>query len=581
MSCLFSRTTMFHRSALLSQRSAATLVAMSSLAVPAGAQSLLWTADGLSSGERFGLVVSKVGDVNSDGVPDVLAGAPNNDMGGSDSGAVFVLSGADGSTIMIIPGAASGDSLGFSAAGAGDVDGDGTPDIIGGARFNDTAGPNFGQAIVVSGATGLILHAFDGLSTNGRFGEAVNAAGDVNGDGFADVIVGARLDDSGGAATGRARVFSGFDGTLLYDIGGDSSADFFGRSVGAAGDVNADGFDDFLVGAPGDDNAGSSSGRVTVFSGADGTVLYALDGDFAGDSLGGKVSGLGDLNGDGFDDFIAGMTSSDFAGADLGAARVYSGIDGSTMFTVAGTTAGSEFGSAVGDAGDVNGDGILDFIVGARLDTVMGLSAGSATVFSGFDASIIHRFESTASGDQFGDTAVGMGDANGDGFDDLLVGAFGFDGAASDGGRVLVFSGMDTLGENICGPAVLNSTGLPGRLIAMGSNVAFDNDVTFLATDLPLMSNGIMVTSPDDIFIMNPGGSAGNLCIASTQIGRYAGNVLNSGTTGSVSLSVDLTQVPHPTTFQTVLAGDVRYWQYWFRDGATSNFTDAVRITFE
>ncbi len=534
----------------------------------------------MTSGDRFGLVVSKVGDINGDGVADVLAGAPNNDLGASDAGAVFALSGVDGSTLMTITGAAAGDSLGFTAAGAGDVDGDGTPDIIAGARFSDAAGPNFGQAIVVSGATGLTLYAFDGLTSNGRFGEAVNGAGDVNNDGFADVIVGARLDSSTGPASGLVHVYSGFDGSLLYGISGDSGSDFFGRSVGAAGDVNADGFDDFMVGAPGDDENGSSSGRVTVYSGFDGTVLHALDGDVSGDTLGGKVSGLGDLNADGYDDFIAGMSFSDFAGTDLGAARVYSGFDGSTIYTVAGTTPSAEFGSAVSDAGDVNGDGWLDFIVGARLDTVMGAMAGSATVFSGLDGSILHFFSSTASGDQFGDTAVGMGDANGDGFDDLLVGAFSFDGAASDAGRVFAFSGMDTIGDTICGPAVANTTGLPARLYATGSDVALLNDLTFTATDLPFASNGILLTSPDEFLIVNPGGSAGNLCIASTTIGRYAGNILNSGMSGTVSLGVDLTQVPHPTSFQTVTAGDTRYWQYWFRDGASSNFTDAVRITF-
>ena len=90
-----------------------------------------------------------------------------------------------------------------------------------------------------------------------------------------------------------------------------------------------------------------------------------------------------------------------------------------------------------------------------------------------------------------------------------------------------------------------------------------------------------MITSPDELLIVSPGGSAGILCIASLEIGRYAGNVLNSGTSGSVSLTVDLTQTPHPTTVQNVTAGDTRYWQYWFRDGGTSNFSDAIGIAFE
>ena len=549
-------------------------------AAPAAAQSLIWTADGMSSGDRFGLVVSKVGDINGDGVADVLAGAPNNDLGASNSGAVFVLSGTDGATLMAIPGAAAGDSLGFSAAGAGDVDGDGVPDIIAGARFADAAGPNFGQAIVVSGATGLTLYAFNGLTSNGRFGEAVNGAGDVNNDGFADVIVGARLDASTGISSGLAQVYSGVDGALLHSIVGEGAADFFGRSVGTAGDVNGDGHDDFIVGAPGDDNNGSLSGRISVYSGLDGTLLHGLDGDFPGDSLGGKVASVGDLNADGLDDFIAGMSSSDFAGTDLGAARVYSGLDGSTIYTVTGTTPNAEFGSAVDGAGDVNGDGSPDFIVGARLDSVMGMTAGSATVFNGLDGSILHMFQSSASGDQFGDTAIGMGDANGDGFDDLLVGAFGFDAAGSDAGRVSAFSGTDTIGDTICGPAVPNNSGLPGRIFATGSNVALANDLTLTATDLTANSNGIFITSPDEFLVVNPGGSAGNLCIASFEIGRYAGNVLNSGATGTVSLDLDLTLTPSPTALLTVSAGDVRYWQYWFRDGASSNFTDAVRISF-
>ena len=549
---------------------------------PALAQSTIWQADGQSSGERFGLAVAKVGDINGDGLVDVVAGAPNNDLGGSDAGAAFVLSGADGSTLLTIQGGSAGDSLGFSVSGAGDVDGDGTPDVIAGARFSDDAGSNFGQAVVVSGATGAILQVFDGTSSNGRFGEAVGAAGDVNADGFADVIVGARLDATSGSQLGAARVYSGFDGALLYDLAGLSSNDFFGRSVGSAGDTNGDGFDDFLVGAPGDDDSGSNSGSVFLFSGFDGTLLFQFTGDFAGDSLGGKVAGLGDINGDGFDDLVAGMIGSDFSGTDRGAARVFSGADGSTLFTFGGSSLGGEFGSAVSAAGDLDGDGIMDVLVGARLDeNALGLSAGSASVFSGATGALLLRLESDSSFDQFGDTATCGGDLNGDGFDDIVVGAFGLSGAASGGGRVLAFSGADPIGDTICGPAVSNSTGFPAHLEARGSTVALDNRLSLSVTGLPMASNGYFLTSLNELTLVMPGGSVGDLCIASNVIGRYAGNVLNSGTSGAVSMPIDLTMVPGSNTTLTVLAGETRYWQFWYRDVPASNFSDAVRITFQ
>ncbi len=552
------------------------LALASLLAAPAFSQSALWSESGAGGGDRFGLCVSSLGDVNGDGVPDVLVGAPNDDFAGSDAGAIFALSGVDGAELWRANGSSPGASMGFACAGVGDVDGDGVGDALGGARFGDTAGPNFGEATVVSGATGLVLYTFFGENTNGRFGEAVGPAGDVNGDGRADLIVGARLDDTSGATTGRARVYSGIDGAELYSIPGDHASDFFGRAVGTAGDINGDMLDDFVVCAPGDDDAGNLSGAVRVFSGADGTELRRFDGDSSGDQLGGKVALAGDINQDGVQDLIAGMTTSDFGGTDRGAARVYSGADGSTLYTFAGTSLGGEFGSAVSGAGDVNGDGWPDLSVGARLDDDMGQQVGSISLFSGFDGSLLYKAMGDGDLSQFGDTGVITPDVNGDGFADVFVGAFGDSGT----GKSFMLSGRDTIGDTICGPAVVNSSGSSARVIAEGSSVATDNDLTLTVTQLPVGQFGIFVTSLEENLILNPGGSDGHLCIASFGIGRYGSDVLQADAAGAVELGIDLSAVPLPTGTQIVMAGDTRYWQFWFRDGGSSNFSDAIAIDF-
>ena len=144
-------------------------------------------------------------------------------------------------------------------------------------------------------------------------GISVSGAGDVNGDGFADLIVGAPGADRNGTNSGSARVFSGVDGSVLYTFDGDSAREQFGDPVSGAGDVNGDGFADLIVGALFSDSNGTSSGSAQVFSGADGSVLYNLNGDSAGDFLGISVSGAGDVNGDGVADFVV---------ADVDSARV-------------------------------------------------------------------------------------------------------------------------------------------------------------------------------------------------------------------------------------------------------------------
>ena len=393
------------------------------------------------------------GDVNGDGKADFIVGAYLDDPagGGTDAGSAYVFSGADGTLLYHVTGDTAGDQFGVSVSMAGDVNGDGKADFIVGAWFDDPGGlGSAGSAYVFSGADGTLLYHVTGDTGFDNFGVSVSMAGEVNGDGKADFIVGAYGDDpSGLGSAGSAYVFSGADGILLYQMTGDTAVDLFGYSVSGAGDVNGDGKADFIVGAYGDDPGGlGSAGSAYVFSGADGTLLYQVTGDTASDFFGRSVSGAGDVNGDGKADFIVGAYRDDpvGGGTDAGSAYIFSGADGTLLYQVTGDTTFDQFGISVSGAGDVNGDGKADFIVGAQLDDSGGLgSAGSAYVFSGADGSLLYQVTGDTTFDLFGGSVSGAGDVNGDGKADFIVGAREDDpGGGGDGaGSAYVFSGAD------------------------------------------------------------------------------------------------------------------------------------------
>lgn len=344
--------------------------------------SLLYQIDGTDSAEVVGVAVAMLGDVNGDGRSEFMIGAPYADPGGQiDAGSVYIYSGLNGTLLQQKDGGAAGDNFGWSAARAGTVNADGIPDYIIGAPYADSGSMlSAGAAYVYSGAGGGLLYRKYGAMPSDNFGYSVDGVGNVNGDARSDFIVGAQYADSG---RGAAYVFSGLNGDSLYHATGDTSNGYFGWAVSGVGDVNGDGRADFAVGAPYEEPGGvNSAGSAYVYSGMDGGLLRRVDGE-VGNLVGYSVAGAGDVNADGKDDVVIGAPGVPGNGFQTlaGAALVYSVMDGNLLHQSSGPEDTCAYGFDVGRVGDVNGDGRSEFIVGAIYQNVDGnLFAGSAYV---------------------------------------------------------------------------------------------------------------------------------------------------------------------------------------------------------
>jgi len=416
--------------------------------------------------------------------------------------AAIDLSMLDGSDGVRLDGVDAGDTIGRSVSDAGDVNGDGFDDIIIGAfEANDYAGESY----VVFGRAGGFPASFDlaaldgtngfrlaGVEAGDRSGYSVSSAGDVNGDGFDDVIVGAYSAGVGGASYvifGKADGFAAsldlaaLDGTDGFRLDGIDSSDLSGRAVSSAGDVNGDGFDDILIGAPfADGPSGNAAGEAyIVFGKADGfdasLDLSTLDGGNGftivgrgpGETFGDPLSSVGDVNGDGFDDFIVSAPAASAKGRGYcGELFVVFGkaggfdprlnvgtLDGDNGFRIIGANSYEYAGESVSSAGDINGDGFDDIIIGApEADPAGAINGGTSYVVFGraggfaadldlrtLDGSNGFRLDGLDTSDRSAISVSAAGDVNADGFDDIIIGAFGGDpgGDSAAGESYVVF----------------------------------------------------------------------------------------------------------------------------------------------
>jgi hypothetical protein len=361
---------------------------------------------GEAAGDQFGWIARSIGDVDRDGVPDFVTSAPTKDLGGQNAGRVYVYSTKTGKLIWSVDGK-PGDQLGIGIEAAGDANHDGIPDVVASA-------PGAGKAYIYSGKDGSVLVTMTAEDAADNFGRHVAGAGDVNGDGYADVIIGA---PGNHGRRGAAYVYSGKDGKLLLTLTGERDGDQFGSSV--TGFTNKAGAM-LVVGAP---QAGvQHHGRIYVYKSLTDKPSFVMDADESGQALGAMfVSVPGDLDGDGVPDVFA----SDFAdsGKAPGAGKTYinSGKDGHRIFTLTGETPGENFGTSESVAGDVDGDGRPDLIVGAWQFSGEANSGGRAYLYSGRTGNLLKTYTCRVPGDAFGFDAVGMGDIDGDGKVDLLI----------------------------------------------------------------------------------------------------------------------------------------------------------------
>ncbi len=386
---------------------------------------------------------------------------------------------------VLIFGANGDDQVGEQTATAGDVNGDGHTDfLIGSTRADGPGESNRGRAYLVLGSSlstptdldnppsGSVV-VINGALAGDRLASAIAGVGDVNNDGFDDIAIGAaRADYAGRSDSGTVYLIYGSGtlpsvidvenlGPLGVVVGGASPNDRLGSAVSGAGDVNGDGFDDLLLGAPnGDPNGRSNAGEATLLFGSDSlptsvdlatpnTPLVLLQGQHGGDNLGNCLAGVGDVNGDTWPDFMLGAKNADPNGGSSGEAYLIFGqsswpgtVDlrdlpaaGLSGCEVRGASANDRLGHACSGAGDIDGDGFLDLIVAANEANRGGLQdVGEVVVIFGSTSlpavieasnlgSLGFKARGLAAGDQFGVSVAGVGDVSGDGRDDLLIGA--------------------------------------------------------------------------------------------------------------------------------------------------------------
>ena len=372
-----------------------------------------WTLDSDQSGASLGTSVATAGDVNGDGYSDLAIGAPNYDAGSTDEGRVFVFMGSPSGPAATADWVAECNQpwcrMGSAVAPAGDVDGDGYGDLLVGCPDYDNGSTNEGIALLYRGSpSGLDLlgtrtsgtpsnadWGYDPDQSYAYLGRSLASAGDVNNDGYADVVVGAYSYSNGESDEGGVFVFhgsaSGLSATPNFVAESDDPNAWFGDAVASAGDIDGDGYSDLVVGCPRCDGSGYQKGVVFVYRGSFGGLtspaVRTYEGAKDSGDYGKSVATAGDVNGDGYADLLVGAPRADAPLVESGLMHVFygsaSGLSATPDWIVQGDQADGGLGRSVSTAGDVTGDGYADVIVGAYLQDEGQSDEGAVFLYMG------------------------------------------------------------------------------------------------------------------------------------------------------------------------------------------------------
>ncbi len=402
----------------------------------ARAQSLIHSINGPAANEQFGAAVAVLGDLDGDGRSEFAVGAP---FGAAGAGAVRVYAGSDAHLVWQATGTGANSRFGASLAVLDDWNGDGVAELVVGAWSANVPGASgAGIVRVLSGADGSVILERRGDSPGDHLGWSVADAGDVDGDGLRDWIAGAIDDDDGGTSAGSARVYASGSGATLFTVHGDAPMQIFGSSVAGLGDLDGDGRSEFAAGGPCVAGVGALNGVVRVYSGASGVLLWSASGLNPRDAFGTSIDALGDVDGDGKADLVVGARQVPSLAP--GYVRVFDGVSGALVHHVSGEATTRAFGACVRSIGDVDYDGRGDFVVGAPERNGVVPASGAVGVYSGLDAHRIFERTGDTADQRLGFSLAGGRDVDGNGSPDLVAGAVSL---GSNTGRALAVSGND------------------------------------------------------------------------------------------------------------------------------------------